>query len=147
MIKIIAFGKPEPQGSKRMVGRTKKRVPILVESCKGLEHWRSSVEAAGMEAMNRARLKPFDGPLVARFVFTMPRSEKAKGRRRPHTPPDIDKLIRSTCDALKKGGVITDDSRIVEVTRLAKVYAQADPEALISPGVRLEIGPLPEDSP
>jgi hypothetical protein len=49
--------------------------------------------------------------------------------------PDLDKLARSTQDALKSAGVYTDDARIVEYTRLAKVYAGEDPESLDRAGV------------
>lgn len=146
-VRVVAFGVPQPKGSHRMVGRSKKGSPILVNDAKGYKAWHNNVMVCGIEQMLRARLyKPLDGPLLGRFVFTMPRPESAAARLRPDTPPDLDKLLRAVCDALKQGRVIHDDSRIVELSRLAKVYPQQDPEALVGPGVIATIEPLPESN-
>ncbi len=51
----------------------------------------------------------------------MPRP-KTVNRLRPNVKPDLDKLIRSTCDGLKTGGLFTDDALIVEI-RASKYYA------------------------
>lgn len=127
-----------------MVGRTKRGVAILIDDAKGYRGWHDNVMGAGLETMNRLRLKPLDGPLVGRFVFTVPKPKRApKGRRTyPDKKPDVDKLMRAVCDALEDGGVLINDSRIVECSRLAKVFAREDPEALISPGVIVTIAPL-----
>ena len=68
-----------------------------------------------------------------------------RGRRRTHPcrTPDLSKLARSTEDALTTAGLWRDDARVVEYTRLAKVYPGEDPESLSSPGVRIVVEPLP----
>lgn len=113
-------GSPAPQGSKSAVmiaGR-----PRLLEG-KGDQRqrhksWRATVAAAAREA---APVDPFDGPLqlTVEFRFPMPaaRSKKirALGRWPKQSAPDLDKLIRSVGDALKEGGMIVDDARLVSI--------------------------------
>lgn len=142
-MKIIIYGQPAPQGSKRFVGVAKSTGRgIMVESSKKVKPWRQDVRAAGIEARNGAA--PFDGPLVMRMVFTLPKPKSAPKTRRtyPDRKPDLSKLARSTEDALTDAGVLADDARIVEYERLAKVFPGEDPESLEAPGVRIEIRPL-----
>lgn len=138
---IVVYGDPAPQGSKKFVGVINGR-GMMVESSKRVKPWRAEVEREAREAMEGA--PPLDGNLVLRMVFTMPKPLSSPKRKRtwPNKKPDVSKLCRSTEDALKTAGAIADDSRIVEYTRLAKVYPNEDPEALSSTGVRIEIGRL-----
>jgi Holliday junction resolvase RusA-like endonuclease len=142
MISIIVYGTPGPQGSKKYVGRAKNGRGIMVESSKKVKPWRADVKAAA-EAV-RAGAAPLDGPLVARMIFTLPKPKSAPKRRRTFADkkPDLSKLIRSTEDALKDGGLYTDDARIVEYLRAAKVFPGEDPESLEAPGVRIWVGRL-----
>jgi len=155
---ITVYGKPAPQGSKRHVGNG-----ILIESSKALHPWRADVRTTAHQHIrctcpnNCGKLLPgypIEGPVAVRMVFTMirPRSHYRTGRNshllrpdaptRPHTPPDLSKLIRSTEDALTAAGVWRDDARVVEYTRAAKVWAGEDPESLDAPGCRIVIQPL-----
>lgn len=61
-----------------------------------------------------------------------------KSRQYPDRKPDLDKLIRSTLDALVIGGVIEDDARIIAI-RAGKVYARTRPT-----GALIEINSLAE---
>lgn len=114
----------------------------MVESSKRVKPWRDDVKAAGLAARNGTL--PLDGPLVVRMVFTLRKPASAPKRRRtwPMRKPDVSKLARSTEDALTDAGVIADDARIVEYTRLAKVFPNEDPEALEAPGARILIGEI-----
>lgn len=136
---IVVFGSPAPQGSKKFVGVAKSGRGIMVESSKRVKPWRADVKEAAEKARNGAA--PLDGPLVARIVFTLPKPASAPKRRRLFAmrKPDLSKLLRSTEDALTDAGAIADDARIVEYSRLAKVFPNEDPEALEAPGVRIEI--------
>lgn len=113
------LGTPTPQGSKSaiMVGGR----PRLVEGKAGqrdnIKSWRTAVaEAARDIADDTGKL---DGNLVldVEFRFAMPASRKKAdrdaGRCWKNTAPDLDKLVRAVGDALKIGGLITDDSRFV----------------------------------
>lgn len=142
---IIVHGDPAPQGSKKFVGVAKSTGRgILVESSKRVAPWRQDVVKAAREAMEG--FTTFDGALVVKMVFTLPKPSSAPKRRRtwPNKKPDVSKLARSTEDALVTAGAIRDDSRIVEYSRLAKVFVGEDQDALTSPGVLIEIHPLEE---
>ena len=55
----------------------------------------------------------FTGPVSVKVRFFLPRPSTVR-REYPSVYPDLDKLVRSTLDALNKG-VIDDDSRIVDL--------------------------------
>ena len=139
MIEIIAYGIPAPQGSKRFVGRANSGRGIMVESSNKVRPWRQDVKAAA-EAV-RGSNPPLDCPLLVLMVFTMPKPASAPKTRRtwPMRMPDLSKLARSTEDALTSSGIWSDDARVVEYERLAKVYPGEDPDALHVPGVRIRI--------
>lgn len=140
---IEVYGIPGPQGSKRHVGNG-----VMLESSKKVKPWRELVHSAALEARKSCVgivEPPLDVPLMVRMVFTLPKPQSAPKRRRTHPcrTPDLSKLARSTEDALTTAGLWRDDARVVEYTRLAKVYPGEDPEALSSPGVRIVVEPLP----
>lgn len=138
-IAIVVYGKPAPQGSKRFLGMSKAGRAILAESSKHVRPWRELVWAAAIEA--RGGAAPLEGPLLVRMVFTVRKPKSAPKNRRtwPDRMPDLSKLARSTEDALTDAGAIEDDARIVEYSRLVKVFPGEDPEALEAPGVRITI--------
>ncbi|MGG5257487.1 RusA family crossover junction endodeoxyribonuclease [Phycicoccus avicenniae] len=125
---ISVNGTPGAQGSKRHVGRG-----VMVESSKKVKPWRSDVKDAAERTI--ASLEHFapwavlDGPLHASITFRFPRP---KGHYRtgrnahllrdsaPVWPTsralgDVDKLVRSTFDALVSAGVAADDSLFARV--------------------------------
>jgi Holliday junction resolvase RusA-like endonuclease len=142
-LKLIVYGSPAPQGSKKFLGtftgRDGRVHAKLGESSAKVKPWRQDVKAAAEEL--RGVSNPIDAPLAVRMVFTVPKPASSPKRRRvyPMRKPDISKLCRSTEDALVDAGLIADDARIVEYTRLAKVFPGEDAEALNSSGVRIEI--------
>lgn len=122
-------GLPAPQGSKRHVGRG-----VMVESSKKVKPWRAAV-AAEVEKVTFE-----DMPFVrvsAWFFMPRPKSHYRTGRYahllKPAAPvypgkyPDLDKLCRSTLDALRMGGAYRDDAQVVKLYAF-KVYALADEE-------------------
>ena len=130
-ITFRVIGTPAPQGSKRHVGRG-----ILVESSKKVRPWRQDVAAAALEA--RAGADPIAGPVYASIIFYLPRPKSApKSREFPDRKPDLDKLERSTYDALVVAGIIRDDAQIVQSHNM-KVYAVSG-EPL---GARIKIAAL-----
>ena len=122
---ITVHGQPAPQGSKRHVGRG-----VMIESSKKVKPWREAVKWAAVDVMDRSKREyggfgqgeAFAGPVTVEvdFYFIHPKT----GKRRPthSVKPDIDKLLRSTFDALKDAGVFEDDSRICSV-QARKHYA------------------------
>lgn len=70
---------------------------------------------------------PLDGGLEAVFFFhMMPPPKSDPHRAFPIGAPDLDKLIRSTCDGMTRGRIWKDDARLVRV--LAEKLHSATPE-------------------
>lgn len=147
--RLQVYGRPAPQGSKRALGPGR-----MVEMSKYVKPWRSDVLVAARMARDLGRMPelPLTGPLAVRMVFTLARPAAARDRLWPYTMPDLSKLIRSTEDALSPdpkqdwSGAWTDDARVVEYRRAAKVYPFSDPEALEAPGVLITVTALTPQS-
>ncbi|MEU6342166.1 RusA family crossover junction endodeoxyribonuclease [Streptomyces sp. NPDC046977] len=139
---IVHDHRPAPQGSKRHVGRGR-----LLEQSKRVAPWRVAVEAAAKDAMNARWLAgggedTLDGPLSVEVAFTVRKPASAPKRRItwPVTRDsgDIDKLLRSTFDALTTAGAIVDDSAIVEVVA-RKMHPEEGLDALTVPGAVIRV--------
>lgn len=143
-------GIPGAQGSKRHVGHG-----VMIESSKKVKPWRSDVKAAAEDAIrqwetdNSATWEPLAAPVkvYAHFTFARPRSHYRTGRNahllRVDAPEwvtsrscgDLDKLCRSTFDALTAAGVLADDSLIASLAA-TKAYSEH------SSGMTIGIGDL-----
>jgi Holliday junction resolvase RusA-like endonuclease len=149
--------RPAPQGSKKR-GRNGQ----IIDDCKRLKPWRDAVETAARDAMVDAQedseewelsahvaglieAKPIatlDGPLSVEVVFTVRKPVSAPKTRvtwpTTRDSGDIDKLLRSTFDALTTAGAIADDSKIVEVST-RKVHPGEGLDALEAPGAVIRV--------
>ena len=117
----------------------------MVESSKSVGPWRDAVRTAAVDAANTAGWEPPDGPLTIQAIFTLPRpaGHYRTGRNQhilrddaptaPSARPDLDKLIRSTLDALTDAGTIHDDANVFHLTA-AKTYPAGHLDALDTPG-------------
>lgn len=144
-LNVNVIGHPAPQGSKRHVGNG-----IMVESSARVRPWRQDVTASAIEAAERDGWVAPSGPLLVELTFTLkrPRYHYRTGayahELRPNAPvlvdkkPDLDKLARSTLDALTAAGVIRDDAQIA---RLYVIKRYGDPA-----GVVVTIEPLTEQA-
>lgn len=122
-VTFTVTGTPATQGSKRHVGGGR-----MIEQAKGLPAWRKAVHtAAQTQAVRVGRFD--DGPLRLRVAFHLPHGKQRETS--PWRAKDLDKLIRAVGDALKTGGLITDDSRIVHITA-TKHWALDEPGATIT---------------
>lgn len=125
---IEAFGRPAPQGSKDLGGAGQLR-----ESSAYLPAWRLAVKVATYRAYRAAGLDPHALPVfpagvplwIEHCVFCLdPAQGKATNK------PDIDKLLRSTLDALggaygKSARLFADDSQIVRIDGLRKIGTES----------------------
>lgn len=116
-------GIPGAQGSKTVYGKGR-----FVESSAKVKPWRQDVKAAAEAALIASNEweTGYRGPVAVRIVFTFPRPASHYGTGRnagvvkesaPWYPigrylGDLDKLCRSTFDALTAAGVFHDDSQI-----------------------------------
>ena len=139
MIALRVYGTPAPQGSKRHVGNG-----VMVESSAKVKPWRQDVKYAALEARGGYAVATIiTGPVHVDLVFMLPRprSHFRTGKNAhllrdnaptaPHRKPDLDKLIRSTLDALGEAGVWNDDAQVVGITA-TKTYTFDAPGAHIS---------------
>jgi Holliday junction resolvase RusA-like endonuclease len=146
---VTVTGRPAPQGSKRHVGGGR-----MVESSAAVGPWRDAIRAEASAAAVRQRWVTPARAVSLYVVFTLPRpaGHYRTGRYadllRPNAPPypetrpDLDKLIRSTLDALTDAGVITDDGLVVAIEAV-KAYPAGHLDALDTPGAVLVLTPLP----
>ena len=148
---VTVRGTPAPQGSKRHVGGGR-----MVEQSPHLAPWRALVTQAAVNVLlgrqigGQAWAPDAHAPLALGVTFTVarPASHWRTGKHshllRPTAPehptsrPDLDKLIRSTMDALKDAGAMTDDARVISVSA-QKAYPGSSLDALDSPGCVLRL--------
>lgn len=143
---IHVVGLPAPQGSKKgfIAGG---RAVVVDDNKPRLRTWRQDVKEAALGAQELHTFPepwtPMAGPLELDVTFLMPRPKHhyRTGRNahllrdaappRPAGKPDVDKLLRSTLDALTAAGLYRDDSQVVTLTG-RKVYTTGHPGAVIS---------------
>ena len=113
---FVAYVRAEPQGSTKAF--MNKGRPIITSDNEKMKPYRHDVTQLALEAMSRLGLV---APIAAKaepvrmmldFYFQRPKSVKRAGMT---VKPDLDKIIRSTTDALT-GIVYVDDSQVVEVS-------------------------------
>lgn len=116
------YGTPAPQGSKRALGPGR-----MIENSKKVGPWR---EAVVTSILRIEQFVMMTGPVEFTGLFVLGRPKyhfDSKGDLRENAPrevikpPDIDKLCRSTFDALTQSGLIKDDSLIWKHTA-SKVF-------------------------
>jgi crossover junction endodeoxyribonuclease RusA len=119
--------KPAPQGSKRHVGRG-----IMVEQSTNLKPWREAVRQEALKTGAPIALGPVFLDLA--FRFARPKSHfNAKGLLKTSAPkhvitkPDIDKIERSTLDALT-GVLFKDDSQVCRVVKIKSYCMEGELE-------------------
>lgn len=145
-VRIVVEGVPAPKGSFRISSRGRGRKPIVRKDSPKTEAWESSVKWGATHWMRGHGRTPFVGRALSLSVyFRLPRPDghfvhavhgalirKSKLDINASVKPDIDKLLRSTLDALE-GIVYDQDSRIVSV-KAHKGYVKQDetPGAVIT---------------
>ncbi len=140
IVRVEVYGTPAPQGSKRHVGRG-----IMVESSAKVKPWREAVKAAVLDQTGAGAA--LDGTLSVEVVFRLPRprGHYRTGRNAallrdgapawPGNKPDVDKLLRSTLDALTDVGLWRDDSQVTHL-RAVKRYVT---EGYDAPGASIQV--------
>jgi len=124
------------------------RLGVSMTESRRVADWVATVRAAAAVAYGARPPRSDATLLVVHFYFPRPKShyrgnKPGPDRLRPNAPkymttkPDIDKLERAVCDALK-GVVVHDDSIIVGIIS-GKLYASYDQ----GPGVEVNVMSLP----
>jgi crossover junction endodeoxyribonuclease RusA len=131
VVSFRVYGTPKPQGSKRHVGNG-----VMIESGgEALRTWREDVKLAAL-AERELLDESLSGAvaIAITFVLRRPASHFRTGKnahllrdaapRWPHRKPDIDKLLRSTLDAITTATLVLDDAQIVDA-HVRKRYCEA----------------------
>lgn len=122
-------GIPISQGSHKAFMRGKRAV-IVDDNAVKLKPWRLAVaKAADWAAAGRS----FDCPVSVGYEFVMPRPQRPRFALMA-VKPDLDKLQRAINDGMQDAGLLSDDSRIWEVTYARKRYVVPgeEPGAIIT---------------
>lgn len=130
-IDITVHGRPRPQGSKAaFVNKYTGKAQTKEQGGQPLADWRQDVKAAALNARaNDPEWRTADGPVavLVAFLYDRPKNHYRTGRNahllRDDAPAyvtaknqgDIDKVLRSTFDALTAAGIWADDSLAVDV--------------------------------
>lgn len=154
LIQLDVVGVPTAQGSKRaFINPRTGRAQMSEQTGDKLKNWRTDVKAAALEWIyERGHWSPMAGAVSVNidFRFERPKSHYGTGRNAtllkdsaPDYPisknvGDIEKLVRSTHDALTTAGIWQDDCLVVH-TDIWKVYAAAGAR----PGARIIVRPAP----
>ena len=151
-LRIVAHGKPVPQGSVRSLGTGR---PSIHGNAERLLPWRDTIIIATQAAKRKAKWVRADGPvgIYGVFYFNRPKAHfTARGTLKPTAPKwpttrvngDLDHLARAVGDALTAAGAIRDDSQIVSWT-VTKQFCETDPDSgLTHPGAVLRLVRLTE---
>lgn len=110
-LEVRVIGTPAPQGSKRAVARG-----VLVESSTKVRPWRDAVAYAVHQRMRATGHIGWQiGPVTVAITFWLHRPVSLPKTKVcwPWHRPDLDKLLRSTFDALSESGVWRDDAQVV----------------------------------
>lgn len=114
---VSVTGRPAPQGSKHHGDHGQMR-----EASAYLPAWRAAVKRAVYArylelGVDKGTLPLLRGPVGFSAVFRMPASVPVDG------PPDLDKLLRSTWDALTQARAWEDDGKVVHIGDVHEVRA------------------------
>lgn len=139
-------GVPVQGGSKKAFPYRKQgklRIAITDVTGDRGKHWRAKTALAGAKAMQEAGLDaPIRTAILFGVTFYMPRPKAHYGSGKNQCivknsaplhmifMPDLDKLVRSTQDALS--GVVWEDDRLIIDVNAKKFYAQKNPGAVIN---------------
>ena len=83
-----------------------------------LKPWRAKIAAAADFGLT------FDCPVTVAATFFMPKPKRPRFLL-PAVKPDIDKLARALLDGMKDGGLLAEDSRVVNLAAKKK-YADSE---------------------
>lgn len=133
-IRVEVDGVPKPKGSLKHIGRGR-----LVEQVAGSGTWRDQIAWACRE---QYKGQPLTVPAIVDFEVRVAVPKSApKGRvtlPATRSSGDVDKHARNVLDALVDGGVLADDSRVVDLRARKRHCLPGE-----VPGAVIEVWPVP----
>lgn len=142
MIRLTAFGVPAPKGSTRSFVPKGWTRAITTGANPKTKPWQEAVKQAALDA--RGDALPIEEPVALFVRFYLPRPKSTPKRiTQQAKKPDLDKLLRSTKDALKDAGLYRDDALVV-VAVASKHFAAGVDDPLGARGIpraEIQVGP------
>ncbi len=115
-IEFSVAGTPAPQGSKKVFNGH------VVEASKNVKPWRQDVKHAALNVIGSQAQILTPVAVNIRFMMKRPKSHyRNNGTLKATAPlfhsltPDLDKLVRSTMDAITETGIWKDDEQVVKI--------------------------------
>jgi len=114
LLELFVEGLPKPKGSMRHVGKGR-----MVEQVKGSTTWKDkvsdAVQAKVLDPDNAVPLR-YEGPVTVNLIFLLPQPKSRKGKEATsQRDGDVDKHSRNVLDSLQAGGLLKNDSQVVEL--------------------------------
>lgn len=131
-LSVRVLGTPAPQGSK--VAFVHRGRAVMKESSEALPAWRQAVIDAAENAILATGWSMLRDAVGVEILFLVHRG-KSVTREFPIVPPDIDKYLRATLDALTIARVYGDDAQVTDLERVRERYAPAG----VAPGARIRV--------
>jgi Holliday junction resolvase RusA-like endonuclease len=140
-VTFTAWGVPQPKGSTRAFIRGGRA--IVTSDNPSLAKWESAVRFAAAKVVEQAGHRLFEGPVLLRVTFHVPRPKSVSPRVRPFptTRPDLSKIIRAIEDPLT-GVLWRDDAQVIAV-EAAKFYTNGPAKAVITVSQVLQLSDFP----
>lgn len=115
MIHLHVIGLPAQQGSKTRMPNGAMVDGNSPKARANLGAWRQAVRAECRRWLEQHPAEPLAEPVELHLAFTFPQVASDPYRTAHVNTPDLDKLLRSTFDALVQGGMLVDDRKIWKV--------------------------------
>jgi Holliday junction resolvase RusA-like endonuclease len=80
-----------------------------------------------------------DGYLEVEVIFFMPRLDGHKNKVYPNTKPDLDNCLKSLFDPVERAGVMTNDSRICDLSAKKRFAGGFGANGVIQAGSYIKI--------
>jgi crossover junction endodeoxyribonuclease RusA len=150
-LEFRVIGVAQQMGSKRAFVPKGWTRPIITDSNRNLKSWQTLVaEGASyaLQALPSAERQVLTDGVRLTVAFYLPRPKSLPRRILAHTKaPDLDKLVRSTADAIARI-VFQDDAQIVDLLAIKRYAAPAEaPHAVIRVEAADGVVPLAHDQP
>lgn len=120
MITFTVEGLPVPQGSKT-IAKGGGKTWLRDANASKLKPWREMVAAAADLGVT------FDCPVSVFAVFYLPRPVKPRWWAPAVKVGDVDKLARALLDGMTDGGLLADDSRVVDLHSYKRYETKQNP--------------------
>ncbi len=142
-VEFRVYGRPVSKGSWKNVGQGR----AIASNRDRMKVWEYEVAQAARAAFAEIPMWATDSPMVVEMMFFLARPKGHFGRNgdiKPSSPrfytkiPDLDKIVRSTLDALTNAGVWEDDAQVMSLNATKAYTSNMRNQGVLISVTRLE---------